>query len=189
MREQLLAQMEAARSDSAAVLPPEDFQYNAIAVRRPASRLPKGISLHWLPTMMHATLGVADEYGSQACLCGTRAQGWLNVSMPREQGELVVAGVFVRIYNEQPAYAVADPAAFAKGLVSWIHASAGATLGPEAQRQGSIRGEILRVTIFTPGHNSFAWKFRKQLQSDLAAAMIGEKEGMQASKVDWHRQK
>lgn len=46
----------------------------------------------------------------------------------------MVAGVFVRIYNEQPAYALADAAAFAKGLVTWINACAGASLGPEAQQ-------------------------------------------------------
>lgn len=33
MREQLLTQMEAARSDSAAALPPAEFQYAAIQVR------------------------------------------------------------------------------------------------------------------------------------------------------------
>ena len=32
------------------------------------------------------------------------------------QGELVVAGVFVRIFNEQPDFAVQDPAAFCKVL-------------------------------------------------------------------------
>ena len=41
----------------------------------------------------------------------------------------MVAGVFVRVYNEQPAYAVSDAAGFAKGLVSWIHLSCAATLG------------------------------------------------------------
>lgn len=36
--------------------------------------------------------------------------------------ELVVAGVFVRVYNEQPNFPVADPATFCKGLVTFIHA-------------------------------------------------------------------
>ena len=54
------------------------------------------------------------------------------------QGELVVAGVFVRIYNEQPSFAVTDPAAFTKGLVTWVHAHAGATLGPEAQKRAQL---------------------------------------------------
>lgn len=35
--------------------------------------------------------------------------------------ELVVAGVFVRVFNEQPNFPVADPAAFCKGLVTFIH--------------------------------------------------------------------
>ncbi len=35
--------------------------------------------------------------------------------------ELVVAGVFVRVYNERPNFPVADPAAFCKGLVTFIH--------------------------------------------------------------------
>ena len=35
--------------------------------------------------------------------------------------ELVVAGVFMRVYNKQPNFPVADPAAFCKGLVTFIH--------------------------------------------------------------------
>ena len=38
------------------------------------------------------------------------------------QGELVVAGVFVRVYNEQPTFPVSDAPAFCKGLVSYLHA-------------------------------------------------------------------
>ena len=37
------------------------------------------------------------------------------------QGELVVAGVFVRVYNEQPTFSVTDAPAFCKGLVSYLH--------------------------------------------------------------------
>ncbi len=37
------------------------------------------------------------------------------------QGELVVAGVFVRVYNEQPTFAISDPPSFCKGLVSYLH--------------------------------------------------------------------
>lgn len=40
------------------------------------------------------------------------------------QGELVVANVFVRVYNEQPTFPVSDPAAFCKGLVSYLHMQA-----------------------------------------------------------------
>ena len=35
--------------------------------------------------------------------------------------ELVVAGVFVRVYNEQPNFPVADPAAFCMGVVTFKH--------------------------------------------------------------------
>lgn len=55
----------------------------------------------------------------------------------------MVAGVFVRIYNEQPGFALSDPTAFAKGLVSWVHAHAGASLGPEAQRKATLNGALL----------------------------------------------
>lgn len=37
------------------------------------------------------------------------------------QRELVVAGVFVRVFNEQPTFLVTDPPAFCKGLVSYLH--------------------------------------------------------------------
>ncbi|KAK9915634.1 hypothetical protein WJX75_001835 [Coccomyxa subellipsoidea] len=37
------------------------------------------------------------------------------------QGELVVANVFVRVYNEQPTFPVSDAASFCKGLVSYLH--------------------------------------------------------------------
>ncbi len=40
------------------------------------------------------------------------------------QGELVVANVFVRVYNEQPTFPVSDPASFCKGLVSYLHMQA-----------------------------------------------------------------
>lgn len=37
------------------------------------------------------------------------------------QGELVIAGVFVRVYNEQPSFSLADPNSFCKGLVTYLH--------------------------------------------------------------------
>lgn len=40
------------------------------------------------------------------------------------QGELVVANVFVRVYNEQPTFPVSDPASLCKGLVSYLHMQA-----------------------------------------------------------------
>ena len=33
----------------------------------------------------------------------------------------MVAGVFVRVYNEQPTFLVSDAPAFCKGLVSYLH--------------------------------------------------------------------
>ncbi len=33
-----------------------------------------------------------------------------------------MSGIFVRVYNDQPAFPLGDPAAFCKGLVSYIHA-------------------------------------------------------------------
>lgn len=35
--------------------------------------------------------------------------------------ELVIAGVFVGVYNQQPSFPVVDPASFCKGLVTFIH--------------------------------------------------------------------
>lgn len=32
-----------------------------------------------------------------------------------------MAGVFVRVFNEQPTFLVSDPPAFCKGLVSYLH--------------------------------------------------------------------
>ncbi len=42
------------------------------------------------------------------------------------QDELTVAGVYVRIYNQQPGYAVpaTEAADFCKGLVTWVKAAA-----------------------------------------------------------------
>lgn len=44
----------------------------------------------------------------------------------------MVAGVFVRVYNEQPSFPVADPAAFCKGLVTYLHAQTQAADPPAA---------------------------------------------------------
>lgn len=49
------------------------------------------------------------------------------------QGELVVAGVFVRVYNEQPTFPVTDPPAFCKGLVSYLHVQTHSPLFRAAQ--------------------------------------------------------
>lgn len=39
------------------------------------------------------------------------------------RGELVVAGVFIRVYNQQPAFPLSDPAALCKGLVTFLHSA------------------------------------------------------------------
>ncbi len=36
-------------------------------------------------------------------------------------GELVIAGVFVRVYDEQPSFPVSNPAALCRGLVTYLH--------------------------------------------------------------------
>ena len=36
----------------------------------------------------------------------------------------MVAGVFVRVFNDNPAAALADTAAFCRGLVTYVHAQA-----------------------------------------------------------------
>ncbi|KAL0040215.1 hypothetical protein WJX77_000548 [Trebouxia sp. C0004] len=54
--------------------------------------------------------------------------------------ELVVAGVFVRVYNEQPNFPVADPAAFCKGLVTFIHSHMKPEVYyPSLERSGTTR--------------------------------------------------
>lgn len=64
--------------------------------------------------------------------------------------ELVVAGVFVRVYNEQPNFPVADPAAFCKGLVTFIHAH----MKPEVRLQSRCYSAavpvLVQVTITAP---------------------------------------
>ncbi len=60
------------------------------------------------------------EPGSAATAGGasTTATGFRFAALGKE---LAVAGVFVRVFNEQPNFPVADPAAFCKGLVTFIH--------------------------------------------------------------------
>lgn len=49
----------------------------------------------------------------------------------------MVAGVFVRVYNEQPTFAVSDPPSFCKGLVSYLHVQTHSPLfrAPQADAQ------------------------------------------------------
>lgn len=60
------------------------------------------------------------------------------------QGELVVAGVFVRVYNEQPTFLVSDPPSFCKGLVSYLHVRTHSPLFRAAQtdmQQSPVEGK------------------------------------------------
>jgi DnaJ family protein C protein 13 len=54
------------------------------------------------------------------------------------RGELVVAGVFVRLYAEQPGFQLSDPPAFCKALVTYIYQEqqAGDEKAEQQQQQG-----------------------------------------------------
>lgn len=45
----------------------------------------------------------------------------------QNQGELAVAGVYVRVFNEQPNFTLADPAAFCKARSSALQRDIAAT--------------------------------------------------------------
>lgn len=65
---------------------------------------------------------------------------------PSLSEELVVAGVYVRMFCEQPTFPVKDPASLCKGLVTQIHALQHPEKGPEGRRAGedSAAVEALR---------------------------------------------
>ena len=92
MREEVLSQMELERKDTTAGTAASD-------PRHPSEAEPGS----------DATAGSSS----------TTAAGFRFAALGQE---LVVAGVFVRVFNEQPNFPVADPAAFCKGLVTYIHA-------------------------------------------------------------------
>lgn len=64
--------------------------------------------------------------------------------------ELVVAGVFVRVYNEQPNFPVADPAAFCKGLVTFIHAHMKPEVSFQSLRYSAVIAVLVHVQITIP---------------------------------------
>ena len=64
--------------------------------------------------------------------------------------ELVVAGVFVRVYNEQPNFPVADPAAFCKGLVTFIHAHMKPEVSSRSLCYSAATPVLVHVTITAP---------------------------------------
>jgi DnaJ family protein C protein 13 len=72
------------------------------------------------------------------------------------QGELVLAGVFVRVFTEQPDFQLSDPAAFCKALVTYIYQQQQVLAGtagkagpaastPEQQRQQAHLLQALRA--------------------------------------------
>ena len=91
MREEVLSQMEVERREATAGTPA------SAPGHLPAAGLSTGATIVGAPTT---------------------AAGFKFAALGQE---LVVAGVFVRVYNEQPNSPVADPAAFCKGLVTFIH--------------------------------------------------------------------
>ncbi len=74
----------------------------------------------WNPKMREELATAAEEHrrmpGVEALATAAK------YSYASLRGELVVAGVYVRVYIEQPRFALRDPVAFCKGLVTKIHA-------------------------------------------------------------------
>ena len=103
MREEVLRQMEVERMEATAGAP------STLPSHRPG-----------------------EEPGSAATADGsaTTTSGFRFAALGQE---LVVAGVFVRVYNEQPNFPVSDPAAFCKGLVTFLHAR----MKPEVSLSGA----------------------------------------------------
>lgn len=91
MREEVLSQMEMERNEATAGTAAVDSGHQSTA--EPISEATAGRS-------------------------STTATGFKFAALRQE---LVVAGVFVRVFNEQPNFPIADPAAFCKGLVTYIH--------------------------------------------------------------------
>ena len=65
-----------------------------------------------------------------------------NFSYAALRGELLVAGVYVRTYNEQPNFPLKDTVAFCKGLVTKIHS---------LQRQDKEESEEQSTTVVSAG--------------------------------------
>lgn len=57
------------------------------------------------------------------------------------QGELVVSGVFVRVYNEQPSFVLFNPGGFCKGLVTFLYQSSSSCSGGGGGEGGEGRNE------------------------------------------------
>ena len=91
-----------------------------------------------------AELGSAATAGSAGT---TAASGFRFAALGKE---LVVAGVFVRVYNEQPNFPVADPAAFCKGLVTFIHAHMKPEVSSRSLCYSAATPVLVHVTITAP---------------------------------------
>lgn len=53
----------------------------------------------------------------------------------------MVAGVFVRVFNDNPAAMLADPAAFCRGLVTYVHAQAAPAAFAQAAADGAAAAQ------------------------------------------------
>lgn len=90
--------------------------------------------------------------------------------------ELVIAGVFVGVYNQQPTFPVADPAAFCRGLVTFIHSR----MKPEVyhhsfspnQHSPTDRGGAAEGVHGSPTSKTLQ-------QSDTAGTFVGESQEQQ----------
>ena len=65
------------------------------------------------------------------------------------QDELVVAGIYVRIYNQQPGFTIpaAEAADFCKGLVVWIKAAATPPFWTAAASDGGAGMKLLKRDV------------------------------------------
>lgn len=78
--------------------------------------------------------------------------------------ELVIAGVFVGVYNQQPNFPIADPAAFCRGLVTFVHSR----MKPE------VYYPSLTSKQHTPAHNSTTAPAMHEQKSQVQGELSGQ---------------
>jgi len=61
------------------------------------------------------------------------------------QGELVVSGVFVRVYNEQPSFLLSNPGGFCKGLVTFLYQSNSISGNGDDRNEKHIIGALVAL--------------------------------------------
>lgn len=83
------------------------------------------------------------------------------------EGELVIAGVFVRIYISQPNFQLSGPFEFAKGLVKFIHSSVVA--GRQADHKGVEGAETAQGSNWSKALNQLE---RRHLYESLLALQL-----------------